>query len=198
MGKSEFKYTKIAIGDRSLSDFMYALIITKSKLVNSFGVGIYEYNRKQNSRNMVDVVIEIESYNIKKFEELAKVVLKTSKEHQGVMSVNSQSPTEPMSVSELNDPANDDSSLTDFQHLEFDTLQEGDWFEGTEDQYRKVLELECIYDARHEEFLEGNILNMVDNNCCVFDGKELLWIANNITKLTPEEFLRRAENTFKK
>jgi hypothetical protein len=109
---------------------------------------------------------------------------------------NSHSPTEP-TISDINDPANGDSSLIEFQHLEFDTLQEGDWFIGTEEEYRKVLELEA----------GNNPLRMIDSwvstsfnqyGYIIFDGVQLCWVEPcKKAQLTAPEFIRRAENTFK-
>lgn len=81
---------------------------------------------------------------------------------------------------------------------EFDTLQEGDWFEGSPDQYRKVLEFEgTLKEDAYDDFIEDCVNHgmvwqtefgngYIDNLTCYFK-----------TQLTPEEFLRRAENTFK-
>ena len=45
--------------------------MTKAKLTSSFGIGIYEYNRKQNSRSSVELMIHIDPKEIKNFEELS-------------------------------------------------------------------------------------------------------------------------------
>lgn len=73
-----------------------------------------------------------------------------------------------------------------------DTLQEGDWFQGTEEDYRKVLEIGFPISKYAGGsnfpygmvFLLGTLLRLDQN----YKGK---------TKLAPEEFLRRADNTFK-
>lgn len=79
-----------------------------------------------------------------------------------------------------------------------DTLQEGDYFIGTEEQYRKVLEI-----ARHD--FKSNFENgMMFFGRPEYKGDSGLKIRilewneyRGVTQLTPEEFLRRAENTFK-
>lgn len=101
---------------------------------------------------------------------------------------NSHSPT----ISDLNDPANDNSMLIEFQHLEPDTLQEGDWFQGTEDQYRKLFEME------NRPCIDSSVNVSVKWNHVCYGGSLLRWRFDfKKTQLTPEEFLRRAENTFK-
>lgn len=76
-----------------------------------------------------------------------------------------------------------------------DTLCEGDWFQGTEEDYRTVLELQGDYE-------EAKVyMNYIKENGLVFSEKRLktsfIQFNLNKTQLTPEEFLRRAENTFK-
>lgn len=82
--------------------------------------------------------------------------------------------------------------------VQFDTLEEGDWFQGTDEEYRKVLKLE-----NHDCFKRnGNnwIKAMLLDEHCVFSDSGLYWQSPALkkTQLTPSEFLRRAENTFKK
>lgn len=77
---------------------------------------------------------------------------------------------------------------------EFDTLQEGDC-------------AECYSISEYKDILMKNpsVTNLESvANCCfsmkivVYHGGFLLWIPKHKkTQLTPEEFLRRAENTFK-
>lgn len=79
-------------------------------------------------------------------------------------------------------------------------LQEGDWFTGTEEQYRKVFNIEnnSFLGDLGEDWIKGCIS---DNNGIVFNRALLVGYPSTgtlkKTKLTPEEFLRRAENTFK-
>lgn len=67
---------------------MYALLKTQSKLVNSYSHSIKQYDRKQSSGFLVDVVVEVDEYKIKQFEELAEVKLQTSEEFQGKVVLN--------------------------------------------------------------------------------------------------------------
>lgn len=67
---------------------MYALLRTRSKLVNSYSHSIDQYTRKQSSGFLVDVVVEVDEQKIKLFEELAEVKLQTSEEFQGKMVLN--------------------------------------------------------------------------------------------------------------
>lgn len=83
-----FGFFKLSISDKAMSKTMYALLITKGKLVNSNNLGLERFTRRQNSGNMVDVVVELKEGQIELFEELAGVKLKTSKEFQGEMILN--------------------------------------------------------------------------------------------------------------
>lgn len=67
---------------------MYALLMTRSKLVNSYSNSIHKYSRKQSSGFLVDVVIEIDTDQIDFFENLSGIKLKTSEEFQGTQKVN--------------------------------------------------------------------------------------------------------------
>ena len=62
--------------------------MTKATLHSYVHLGLEKYTRKQNSGNMVDVVIGIEEDKIAQFEELADVTLKTSYDFQGTMKLN--------------------------------------------------------------------------------------------------------------
>jgi hypothetical protein len=76
-----------------------------------------------------------------------------------------------------------------------DTLQEGDWFYGTEEQYFQVLKMEDANTADfYIKFFQGK-------NAMAYNSDDMIEITNEgdilKTQLTPEEFIRRAENTFK-
>lgn len=71
-----------------MSKVMYALLRTQSKLVRSYNHSINQYDRKQSSGFLVDVVVEVDEHKIKIFEELAEVKLQTSEKFQGKMVVN--------------------------------------------------------------------------------------------------------------
>jgi len=81
-------YLKTTISDKKMAKLMYAILITKSKLVNSQSARLEQFTRKQNAGNSVDVVVEVESDKVKVFEELAEVKLQTSEEFQGKMVIN--------------------------------------------------------------------------------------------------------------
>jgi hypothetical protein len=83
-----YGFFKLSISDKKMAKVMYAILRTKSKLVNSHSLGIARYTRKQSSGFIVDVVVEVDEEKINLFEELAEVKLKTSKEFQGEMTVN--------------------------------------------------------------------------------------------------------------
>ena len=81
-------FFKMPISDKKMSIVMYAIIRTKSKLVNSHSHSIHQYTRKQSSGFIVDMVIEINDGEVPLFEELTGIKLKTSKEFQGEMTLN--------------------------------------------------------------------------------------------------------------
>lgn len=72
-----------------------------------------------------------------------------------------------------------------------DTLQEGDWFQGTEEQYRKVL----IEITEEREYRVKYALNIGYLGFSILD-KFISHPRFKKNQLTPEEFIRRAENTF--
>ena len=83
-----YGYLKIVISDKKMSKLMYAILITKSKLVNCHHLGLEKYTRKQNSGNIVDLVIKLKSDQVQKFQELSEVKLKTSEKFQGKIMLN--------------------------------------------------------------------------------------------------------------
>jgi len=83
-----YRFLKLPINDKKMSKFLYALFMVKGKIISIHHLGLEKYDRKQNSGNMVDVVIEIKELKIETFEELADVKLKTSDEFQGKMKLN--------------------------------------------------------------------------------------------------------------
>lgn len=62
----KFKMTK-----NNMQNIFYAIIMTKAKVVGSHGIGIYEYNKRINSRHSVDIMLEIEEENINEFKILS-------------------------------------------------------------------------------------------------------------------------------
>ena len=83
-----FGFFNLPISDKKMSKVMYALLRTRSKLVNSYSHSISQYTRKQSSGFLVQVLVEVEEPKIKLFEELAEVTLQTSEEFQGKMHLN--------------------------------------------------------------------------------------------------------------
>ncbi len=83
-----YRYVKIPISDKKMSKFLYALFIVRGQINSIDHLGLEKYDRKQNSGNMVDVVIGIKESKISEFETLAEVKLKTSHEFQGTMTLN--------------------------------------------------------------------------------------------------------------
>lgn len=83
-----YRFTKLSVSDKKMSNFLYAIFMTKATLHSYNHLGLEKYTRKQNSGNMVDVVIGIEEYKVAQFEELADVTLKTIHNFQGTMKLN--------------------------------------------------------------------------------------------------------------
>ena len=82
------RFTKISISDKKMSDFLYAIFMTDSKLESYNHLNLERFTRKQNSGNMVTVVVLIDENKITTFEELAGVTLQTSDDFQGRMTLN--------------------------------------------------------------------------------------------------------------
>ena len=83
-----YRFTKISVSDKKMSNFLYAIFMTNSKLHSHHHLGLEKYTRKQNSGSMINVVILIDENKITTFEELADVSLHTSHEFQGTLTVN--------------------------------------------------------------------------------------------------------------
>ncbi len=83
-----YRYAKISVSDKKMSNFLYAIFMTGSKLQSYNHLGLEKYTRKQNSGNMVSVAILIDENKITTFEELAGVTLQTSDDFQGRMTLN--------------------------------------------------------------------------------------------------------------
>ena len=90
MNKEElvYRFTKISISDKKMSNFLYALFMTDADLKSYHHLGLEKYTRKQNSGNMVNVVILIDENKITKFEELSGVTLQTSDDFQSRLTLN--------------------------------------------------------------------------------------------------------------
>ena len=83
-----YRFTKISISDKKMSNFLYALFMTDADLKSYHHLGLEKYTRKQNSGNMVNVVILIDENKITKFEELSGVTLQTSDDFQSRLTLN--------------------------------------------------------------------------------------------------------------
>lgn len=77
-----------------------------------------------------------------------------------------------------------------------DTLCEGDWFIGTEEHYLYVLKLST--EEPYYQHIDYYVHVASTKGFMTYEGNNLMtWIEENKkTQLTPEEFIRRAENTF--
>ena len=76
MDKTVHKICKMRMSKQSMSDVMYAIVMTRAVIKSSFGIGIYQYNRSQNAYNNVDLMIVIDPYKIPLFEEITRLTLK--------------------------------------------------------------------------------------------------------------------------
>jgi len=83
-----YRFTKISISDKKMSNLLYAIFMTNSKLHSHQHLGLEKYTRKQNSGHIVNVVIGIKEDKIIEFEELSGVKLITSDDFQGTMKLN--------------------------------------------------------------------------------------------------------------
>jgi hypothetical protein len=83
-----YRFTKISVSDKKMSNFLYAIFMTNTKLHSYHHLGLEKYSRKQNSGNMINVVIGIKEDKIPTFEELSGVSLQTSHDFQGTMELN--------------------------------------------------------------------------------------------------------------
>lgn len=67
----------IRMSTNAMSNLMYAIIMTQSEITSTWGCGIYQFSRKQNSYNQVDFRIHLDPNKIEQFQELAGIKLKT-------------------------------------------------------------------------------------------------------------------------
>lgn len=75
--ESDFVYMDchIRMSKEKLSSVLYAMIMCFAKITNSYGVGIYEYSRQQNSFNGVDLKIFIHPDEISNFQRMSGAML---------------------------------------------------------------------------------------------------------------------------
>lgn len=83
-----YKFFSFSISDKKMAKIMYAILKTKSSLINSYCLGIEKYKREQIGGFNVHVVIKIDEDKISEFEQIAEVTLKTSDEFQGKLNLN--------------------------------------------------------------------------------------------------------------
>jgi len=83
-----YQFTKLSISDKKLSNFLYAIFMTKAELHSYHHLNLERFNRKQNSGHMVNVIIKISEDKVEEFEQLSGVKLQTSKDFQGEMRLN--------------------------------------------------------------------------------------------------------------
>lgn len=76
--KQEYVYKdcSIKMSQKAMANLLYAVIMTHAAIPTTYGVGIYEYARNQNSYNLASVKIHIHPDEISTFEELSQIKLK--------------------------------------------------------------------------------------------------------------------------
>ncbi len=82
------RFTRISVSDKKMSNFLYAIFMTGAELKSYNHLNLERYTRKENSGNMIDVVILIDKDKITTFEELAGVKLQYPNDFQGRMKLN--------------------------------------------------------------------------------------------------------------
>lgn len=82
------RFFGLTISDKNMSKVMYALLKTRTKLINSYSPSIAQYTRKQSGGFYVQICVEVEENKVEQFEEIAEVKLQTSEEFQGKLQVN--------------------------------------------------------------------------------------------------------------
>ena len=76
---------KFSCSAGNMSDVMYAILMTRSKIHSVWHLGLEKYDRRVNSRNMVDVMVDIPEGKEGMFTDIAKVLLVVPKDYQGEM-----------------------------------------------------------------------------------------------------------------
>lgn len=67
------KIFSINMSTNKMADVLYGYIMCKCRDMRSFGIGIYDYDRSQNSRNNVNFSISIHPDAIDRFKKLSNV-----------------------------------------------------------------------------------------------------------------------------
>lgn len=66
-----------------MSDVMYAVLMTRSKIHSVWHLGLERFERKSNSRNNVDVMVDVPEGKEGLFTGLSGVILMVPKDYQG-------------------------------------------------------------------------------------------------------------------
>ena len=82
-----YKFLRFTVSDKQLSNIMYAILATNSRLTSSIS-DLGKYDRKQVRGFNVEIVILIEPEKVSQFEQITGIELKSSKEHQGEIHLN--------------------------------------------------------------------------------------------------------------
>lgn len=69
------KNGKCQVSDKKLSALMYAFVICRVRDINTFGIGIYKFTRRQNSGHSFDFEMLIKPEKIQMFEEVSGIKL---------------------------------------------------------------------------------------------------------------------------
>jgi hypothetical protein len=77
-----FRQFKMRMSASKMADVFYAVIMTKARVTQTFGVGIYKFERFQNAFNHVDIMMEIEEEQIENFVSMTQVELEMPQQVQ--------------------------------------------------------------------------------------------------------------------
>jgi len=69
------KIAKIRMSTKAMSAFMYATIMTDARILVTWGLGIKDYTRKQNTYHHCDIKLAIDEDKVEQFETLAECKL---------------------------------------------------------------------------------------------------------------------------
>lgn len=78
LDKKEYVYMdcEIRLSKRAMADLLYAVIMTHSSIVTTYGINIYQCSPKQNTYNIADIRIHIHPELIDMFQELSGVMMR--------------------------------------------------------------------------------------------------------------------------
>lgn len=63
-----YRVAKLQMSTKKMADFMYAVIMHKASITDTYTIGAYKYSRKQNAYNGANIMISIEEESISAFE----------------------------------------------------------------------------------------------------------------------------------